>query len=519
MFKVDLRRLIVLLAFSSSLATLIYTLVGTYNAERDLLIENTLESNRAYAAKLATSTDQFLDNLQQQLAYSAQLLGTHVHDKTLRDNEAKRLQQQNNSFNSVIIVNSQGTVLTTSPPDLGLTGKILDSVGASQALSLRKPLISPPYVGLTGRLIIFMSYPIIGPSDQYLGYVGGSIYLHQNNSLNMLLGDHFYRDGSQIYVVDHSRRLIYHQDSMRVGEIIANNPAIEEVIKGNSGETELINSKKSSMLAGYAATRKVGWGIVVQRPTEVVLYELDALLKKVARNTIPFYLLTILLIWWLGSRIAQPLRQLARSAPNLDSPHSAQQITKVSAWYFEAAQIKRALLIGLQRLSKKIGRMDLERNTDPLTGLLNRRGMDGALQEWQQDSKNFAVLTCDIDHFKRVNDTYGHDVGDLVLQFLADMMRQHTRTGDLICRVGGEEFFIFLPEQSQQEAFQVAERLRQAVEQSESPSGSHITISIGLSHWPSYSDNLTVVLKAADQALYTAKHNGRNCTMHASTEH
>lgn len=518
MFKVDLRRLIVLLAFSTSFATLIYTLVGTYNAERDLLIENTLESNRAYASKLATSTDQFLDNLQQQLAYSAKLLGNHMHDKAVRDNESKRLQQQNNSFNSVIIVNPQGTVLSNSPPDLGLTGKILDSVGARQALALKQPLISPPYVGQTNRLIIFMSYPILSPAGKYLGYVGGSIYLHQNNSLNMLLGDHFYRDGSQIYVVDHSRRLIYHQDSKRVGELVANNPAIEDVIRGNSGETQLINSKGSAMLAGYAATHKVNWGVVVQRPADVVLSELDTLLGKTARNTIPFYILTILLIWWLGNRIARPLRQLARTAPHLDSPDSVHHVTQVHAWYYEAAQIKRALLIGLQRLSKKIGRMDIERNTDPLTGLLNRRGMDNALQEWQEAGKSFAVLACDIDHFKRVNDTYGHDIGDLVLQFLAHMMRSHTRAEDLICRAGGEEFFIFLCEQDLEEAFQVAERLRKAVEHSESPSGSYITISIGLSHWPSYSDNLAVVLKASDQALYAAKHNGRNCSMLASSD-
>lgn len=512
---IDLRRLIVLLALCTSLATLLYTLLATYNAERVVLIENTLESNRAYAAKLANSTDEFLNTMQQQLAYSAELLSTQMQHTVVRDAEAKRLQQQNKSFNSVIIVDSHGKVMATSPPDLGLSGKLLDSVGAQQALALRQPLISPPYVSQTNRLIIFLSNPIFSPSGRYLGYVGGSIYLHESNSLNILLGEHYYRDGSQIYVVDHSRRLIYHQDSSRVGEYIANNLAIEDVVKGKDGEVRLVNSQNVPMLAGYAATKKVHWGIVVQRPTKIVLNDLHALLRKSVGYILPFYLLTAVLIWWLGSNIARPLKQLARLSPNLDSPDSATKLKNVRTWYYEATQIKRALIIGLQRLSKKIGRMDLERNTDPLTRLLNRRGMDSALIEWQQQGKSFSVLACDIDRFKRVNDTYGHAVGDLVLQFLADTMRQHTRNQDLLCRAGGEEFFIFLADQNLEEAWPIAERLRQAVEQSESPSGSHITISIGVSHWPSYSENLASVMQAADQALYAAKNSGRNCTIMA----
>lgn len=518
MFKVDLRQLIVLLAFSSSVVTLAYTLFGTYQAERELLIDNTLESNHAYAAKLAGSTDALLENLQQQLAYSASVLAQQMESVPALAAEAKRLKLQNKSFNSVLIVDQSGFVQANSPPDLGLLGTLLDSVGARQALALRQALISPPYVTQTNRLVIFMSHPITSWSGKYLGYVGGSIYLHEANSLNMLLGEHYHRDGSQIYVVDQSRRLIYHQNTERVGEFVANNMAIEEVVKGNSGQAQLVNSKGISMLAGYAASKKANWGIVVQRPTEVVLHELDKLLQKAARNTIPFYLVTALLIWWLSRQIAQPLWQLARTAPNLDSPHTQARIERVRAWYFEAEQIKKALLVGLQRLSKKMGRMDQERNTDPLTGLLNRRGMDQTLQQWQKQQVQFAVLACDIDHFKIVNDTHGHDVGDLVLQFLAATMRAETRKQDLLCRVGGEEFLIFLPELDTDAAYQAAERLRLAVSQTESPSGSAITISIGIAHWPSYSSNLAVVLKGADQALYSAKRNGRNRTQLAEFE-
>ena len=510
MFLVDLRRLILLLATSSSLLTLGYTLYGAYSAERSILLEQSLENNRAYALKLASSTDQFVDTLQQQLAYSARVLYLNMHQSWQLDAETHRLKEQNNSFNSVLILNEEGKVLANSPPDLGLLGATLASSGVRQALNAKLPTVSQPYVSSTGRLLIFLSHPIVDAHGDYAGLVGGTIYLHEPNSLNTLLGEHFYRDGSQIYVVDKDKRLIYHQDRSRIGEVVQGNQAIDAVIQGKASAMPLVNSQGVDMLAGFAPARDIQWGVVVQRPTHVVLNELDALLAKVLRNTIPFFLLVLVLIWMLALLIAKPLRKLARTAPHWDSPSASERIEKVHAWYFEARQIKLAMLIGLKKLNRKIGVMDQERNTDPLTGLMNRRGMASTLQQWKEADLPFAALACDIDHFKLVNDTYGHDAGDLVLRFLADTMRACTRDTDVLCRAGGEEFFLFLPNQNIEQAAQLAERLRNLVSRTESPIGQNITISIGVAHWPVHASDQAKVLRMADQALYDAKRNGRN---------
>lgn len=288
MFLVDLRRLILLLATSSSLLTLGYTLYGAYSAERSILLEQSLENNRAYALKLASSTDQFVDTLQQQLAYSARVLSLNMHQSWQLGAEAHRLKEQNNSFNSVLILNEEGKVLANSPPDLGLLGATLASSGVRQALNAKLPTVSQPYVSSTGRLLIFLSHPIVDAGGDYVGLVGGTIYLHEPNSLNTLLGEHFYRDGSQIYVVDKDKRLIYHQDRSRIGEVVQGNQAIDAVIQGKASAMPLVNSQGVDMLAGFAPARDIQWGVVVQRPTHVVLNELDALLAKVLRNTIPF---------------------------------------------------------------------------------------------------------------------------------------------------------------------------------------------------------------------------------------
>ena len=123
---------------------------------------------------------------------------------------------------------------------------------------------------------------------------------------------------------------------------------------------------------------------------------------------------------------------------------------------------------------------------------------------------DFSVISIDIDHFKKVNDTYGHDVGDAVLKELALLIQESSRDTDLPCRLGGEEFILILPRVTQHDAAQIAERLRQRVERTRLPDVGHITVSIGIANWPSDAVNVTAVLKLADDMLYKAKREGRN---------
>lgn len=190
-----------------------------------------------------------------------------------------------------------------------------------------------------------------------------------------------------------------------------------------------------------------------------------------------------------------------------------QELEEVRSWYFEAAQLKVSLLAGLDAVNLKISRLSHESQTDQLTGLANRREMDRLLAQWEAASLPFAVVVLDIDHFKRVNDTYGHDVGDVVLKQLAIVMRQHSRSMDLPCRTGGEEFAILLPHSALPAALEVAERLRRAVETHTFDQVGRVTISCGVSAMPATAPSLTAVLKAADVALYEAKRGGRNRTV------
>lgn len=156
---------------------------------------------------------------------------------------------------------------------------------------------------------------------------------------------------------------------------------------------------------------------------------------------------------------------------------------------------------------------------DQLTGLYNRRYMTHQLQQFMQRSvmgaEPLSVMMLDIDHFKRINDTHGHQAGDEVLQEIADRLRQNIRPMDVACRPGGEEFLVILPETPGDMAFAAAERVRRAVAAGEfSVLGNSrhvdVTISAGISTLLGPHDTMAELLNRADTALYQAKSAGRN---------
>jgi two-component system cell cycle response regulator len=157
--------------------------------------------------------------------------------------------------------------------------------------------------------------------------------------------------------------------------------------------------------------------------------------------------------------------------------------------------------------------------TDPLTSLYNRRYMESHLSALVSQAasrgKPLTALVMDIDYFKSVNDTHGHDAGDDVLREFATRVRKSIRGIDLACRYGGEEFVILMPETDMAVATIVAERLRRRIASERFPiqqgaKAIEVTISIGIATLDPGEDNAASILKRADQALYRAKRDGRN---------
>ncbi|ARK24732.1 GGDEF domain-containing protein [Sporosarcina sp. P37] len=516
----SLKNLIQVVALVAIILTFLTSTTAGFRVNKQALIKTTLETNYAYAEKLSSTTDIFLRETLRTLEVNAEEVLPLLDDEEAQqklNQIAERIRTQTSTFNSVAVSSEDGIVLGVSPPSLEILGEKLTSIGARQAINEMKPVISQPYTGITGELLIFISVPLI-KDGEYRGFLGGAIYLNKPNVLEKILGDHFYEDGSYVYVVDSDGKLIYHQQEERLKDNVAGNEAVQKVIKGETGSMQLINTKGVPMLAGYSYLSIADWGIVSQRQVDTSVEPAKEMVLEMAWKSLPLLVLAFLLVYVLSKKIALPLQKLAYYAENSIKSNEQEKMVEVPDWYYEARQLKGAMLHSLDYFKNEMNYFIHQSTTDPLTKLTNRRTMDDFMKQWVENKTPFSIIILDIDKFKRVNDRYGHATGDEVLIYLSDLMQRAVRKQDICCRYGGEEFVILLPKADKVTAYLTAERLREKMEDTISPCGEVVTISLGVAAFPEHADHPARLLELADQSLYEAKRTGRNKTIVASDE-
>jgi diguanylate cyclase (GGDEF)-like protein len=182
-----------------------------------------------------------------------------------------------------------------------------------------------------------------------------------------------------------------------------------------------------------------------------------------------------------------------------------------------ATTISEQLAIGISNINlREVLRR--QSTVDELTGLYNRRYFDETLRRElfraERMRASLAVVMIDLDHFKSMNDTYGHEAGDLVLRTVGRCLREGVRRSDIACRYGGEELVLVLPECDAAAARACAETLRTTVAALALDHGGaalpQVTASFGVALWPAHAEDAHALVQAADRALYAAKHEGRN---------
>ena len=174
-----------------------------------------------------------------------------------------------------------------------------------------------------------------------------------------------------------------------------------------------------------------------------------------------------------------------------------------------------ALALGNLKLKESLKNQSI---CDPLTGLFNRRYMEESLErEFSRANRNktsVAIVMMDLDHFKRFNDTFGHQAGDAILRAFGDLLKKYTRGQDIACRYGGEEFALVLTDSNLTGAMKRAEILLQQVKQLSVEYAGQllgaVSISMGVALFPDHGTTMGDVLRASDQALYSAKREGRD---------
>lgn len=342
---------------------------------------------------------------------------------------------------------------------------------------------------------------------------------------------------SDILIVDKDGSVLYPLRLIGATQLLSGMPTQQHYATVAWGDS---HHYLTSRVAVDARTESnLGWSIVVRQPLETALAPLYALRNRLLVLGLIATLLFALVALRLARSVSQPIEQLAEAArqterrapaPRYPDDTGVDEIKQLSHSMQSMTQSLLQRERQLETLNQTLEQQVLQRTQaleaancqleqlatrDALTGLYNRRSFDEKLNDGIHASKrsgrNFALLVLDADYFKRVNDTHGHNTGDAVLQQLARILAEQTRSTDFVARYGGEEFVVLLPEtENAEEATTVAEKVREAIEQANFLTVGRLTVSIGVSLWDPRSPGSKDIFHRADEALYQAKSSGRN---------
>ncbi len=386
-----------------------------------------------------------------------------------------------------------------------------------------EPSIGDPYRDENlGTTLVVVAVPIHVQSGRFLGALTAKISL---GTVDQMFRQYSPTDSGRIFLVT--------TDSATSGNIVSGRgsgiplpaPALQDLI---AADTTLVAYRS------YDGQRVVGslyrepglrWAAVAEEPATSAFRQVTRLRRLML--LLPSALLAGigLIAYFLGLLIVRPLDRLTKGAAkvaagdlDVDLPvHSGGEVGYLTKMFntmvVRLREGREALDAANETLRRKNEELERLSVTDGLTGLYNRRRLMETLTDETRRSQRlkhtFAVLMVDVDHFKKYNDSFGHQAGDTVLTKVAALLREATREVDFVARYGGEEFLILLPETGMGEALDIAERIRTRIA-AEVFHGRHMTVSIGVSEFPLHGENADQVVGAADEALYEAKREGRD---------
>ncbi|WP_277506252.1 MULTISPECIES: sensor domain-containing diguanylate cyclase [unclassified Paenibacillus] len=480
------------------------------------MINNTLELNYSTAQQMSQTMDTLFESMSASLGNVSLLL---VGNDGLLSNadlafNLDLARSSSSSFNSLMAVDEKGQILAVSPASVGGVGAYISSEQALHALDSRKPFISEVYTTpRTKRRIILVTEPVFDKQGNYRGMIGGTIYLENKNILNEIFGSQIKKDrSSYFYIVDSKGVVVYHPDKARIGKDLSSLSVIQQLNNDREGKGQYINLSGVDLLAGYTKVPSTDWGLVVVSPAQTIYNQLYQHVKIMLLYMAVPLLLLLLVVIWSAYKIVNPFILLANLVQRFDQGNT--EIPELRAhWNREADLLTRTVMGALRNVQRQNERLSQEAKTDTLTGLANRRMFEGTLNHWTEQDIPFAILVLDIDRFKTINDTYGHQAGDSVLKHVADIIQENIASPDLSVRYGGEEFVVLLKNKDSTLAFRAAEQVRSAVEKSAVPGQIPVTVSIGIALYPQHATDSSELFHLADNAMYQAKTEGRNRTV------
>ncbi|EDA1023014.1 diguanylate cyclase [Salmonella enterica subsp. enterica serovar Mbandaka] len=418
--KPHLRPIVITLSVGGILLTSIFLIVVIMVFKRENIEKDLLDANSSYAMKMSDVMSNYIEIAQRELAYGAKKIES-TNDIDSLKNEADRLRLQSGMFNSVLVVSDGAVVLATSPESLGLVGVHLNSSASKLAIEAKKPFISAPYKSASGNLIILLSHPIYDKNSNYIGYVGGSIYLKEQSLFSDVLSRHFFKSDTEISIVSDDGNVIFNNDNSAVGRPMVMDDNLKSKLTSSERGEGIFFSSGNKYLLGYAHMKNTAWSVLVYSHADSVTTILITYAKSVLVLLIVIVITFSLFSYFIASRISIPLEKLAISTNAKDIGGSLVDIKGINAWYVEADRLKKALFTHIKIMIERVDSLNEVALKDPLTGVNNRLGFSNKIQNHKQGS-GASVIAIDVDFFKKINDNFGHGVGDEVLVTLAQVI-------------------------------------------------------------------------------------------------
>lgn len=431
----------------------------------------------------------------------------------------------------------------------GLEGPTVEDVHDAKLLA---ELLGPTESGEPFRFVD-VAFPVYGPDGALIGVIGSHLSWTWAASI---------RD-AMLELLDPSLRTaiwVLRADGRAVlGAPYDSSPLAPSVIEAiNNGDTRPFideTGEPMMMAAVRAGTEEeigIDWIVVARRPVSTALASVNDLTVNILMAGLLLAVAGVFLAWRISLRVTHPLTALTRQVNQIGrdptasisrergssdvlllssavrsllnrigTAHEAQVVAETAASQLQERMDERTRTYG-----EHINALKQLADTDPLTHLLNRRAFlifaDDAMSYFRRYGRGIAVFVVDIDYFKRVNDTYGHGVGDDVIEAVGSAIAAQVRTTDKVARFGGEEFVVLLRETDSEGALTLAERIRETIADTildaRGHSGINVTVSIGLAMARQGDVDISAVIERADRALYEAKSSGRNRVISADEE-
>jgi diguanylate cyclase (GGDEF)-like protein len=446
-----------------------------------------------------------------------------VSETAARHRQSERVAEYLNSvrarfadYEELQLVDAKGALVASSAPrakPLRLPegwGKFFESA---------RGLIGEPYWDESAKkVVVVLGVPVLGSNGQ----IAGALVARVNfSSLTQVLQAFGTRSMGHVYLTTERGALIVDSHGGSSGsEMKSLAPdAANRLLSANDGIVEFRGFDGAEVLGSAQRLSQATWFAAADMPV-IDAYGQAIRLRNVAFAVIGGLLVVITLVaYWLAALIARPLGRLTSAAAKVSAGDLTVGLPAAGGGEVGyLTQVFNTMVGSLRKSREELERMS---TTDMLTGLGNRRHlMDVLAQEIERArraAKPFSILMLDVDHFKKYNDSHGHQAGDDVLARVGMVLRDSIRPYDCAARYGGEEFLIVLSGASIEHARECAERIRDHV-RVEQFAGGPVTVSIGIAAYPSHGVTADAVIGQADAALYEAKRGGRDRVVCADVE-